>query len=87
MSQPDLDAVHDDAAIDAFAAILKEKMAASRLKGRGGWNRPHEVSHEALVEALDHHLQKGDPRDVALFCMMLHYHGWATRLPPTVEAA
>ncbi|UTU07973.1 hypothetical protein CcrC1_gp287 [Caulobacter phage C1] len=77
----------DNAAIDAFANVLKAKMAESRAKGRGGWHRPDEVSQQALVEALRHHLDKGDPRDVALFAMMLHYHGWSTSLDAPKEAA
>lgn len=66
----------DDAAVDAFAVVLKAKLADSRAKGRGGWHIPSEVSQDALVHALLHHVDKGDPRDVALFAMMLHYHGW-----------
>ncbi|AXQ69317.1 metal-dependent phosphohydrolase [Caulobacter phage CcrBL9] len=74
------DAAFDDQAIDAFAEALKVKMAQSRAKGRGGWSRPEEVSQAALVEALHHHVSKGDPRDVALFAMMLNYHGWSTAM-------
>ncbi|CAE6810826.1 hypothetical protein R69746_05610 [Paraburkholderia aspalathi] len=58
----------DDLAVDRFAAAMKEKMAAARAKGRGGWEK---CSPEYLTFLLREHVEKGDPRDVANFCMML----------------
>lgn len=58
----------DDLAVDAFARILKEKLRVSREKGRGGWET---CSPEVLSQMLREHVEKGDPRDVANFCMML----------------
>jgi hypothetical protein len=61
----------DDEAVDRFAVAMKEKMAAARAKGRYGW----QFSHPAyLSKLLREHVEKGDPRDVANFCMMLWHH-------------
>lgn len=62
----------DDIAVDAFAAAMKAKMAAARAKGRGGWET---CTPADLSRMLRDHVEKGDPRDVANFCMMLHHHG------------
>nr|WP_244125155.1 helix-turn-helix transcriptional regulator [Burkholderia gladioli] len=67
------DARHsDDIAVDAFAVEMKAKMAAARAKGRSGWET---CAPEDLSRMLREHVEKGDPRDVANFCMMLHHHG------------
>ncbi|WP_448130699.1 hypothetical protein [Stenotrophomonas rhizophila] len=67
----------DDAAVDAFADAMKAKMADARAKGRGGWEDPAQCSSEDLSRMLRDHVEKGDPRDVANFCMMLHQRGEA----------
>ena len=65
----------DDAAVDRFAAAMKEKLAEARAKGRGGWENKDECSAQTLSNMLRDHVGKGDPRDVANFCMMLHQRG------------
>lgn len=67
----------DDLAVDAFAAAMKAKMAEARAKGRGGWEDPAQCTAEDLSRMLRSHVEKGDPRDVANFCMMLHQRGEA----------
>ncbi|WP_242899122.1 hypothetical protein [Stenotrophomonas maltophilia] len=67
----------DDLAVDAFAAAMKAKMAEARAKGRGGWEDPAQCTAEDLSRMLRDHVEKGDPRDVANFCMMLHQRGEA----------
>ena len=67
----------DDAAVDAFAAAMKEKLAASRAKGRGGWNGDEPGMQQRLSDMLRTHVEKGDPRDVANFAMFLHQRGEA----------
>ena len=62
----------DDIAVDGFAAVMKAKMAASRGKGRFGWQT---ASSAHLTYLLVEHLEKGDPVDVANFAMMLHQNG------------
>jgi len=68
----------DDLAIDRFATALKTKMAEGRAKGRQGWETcpPAELSN-----MLRNHVEKGDPRDVALFCMMLWHQAAAIAVP------
>ncbi|MDR5801151.1 hypothetical protein [Caballeronia sp. LZ001] len=69
------EAIHPDAkAVDRFAQAMKEKMAAARAKGRGGWEQ---CSPDDLSRMLREHVDKGDPRDVANFCMMLWNNGAA----------
>jgi len=65
----------DNFHFDLFAARCKEKLAAARNKGRGGWDNPEVCSAEYLAELLVHHLTKGNSgtyEDIANFAMMLH---------------
>lgn len=62
----------DDETAEHFCAALKWKLADARNKGRGGWEL---CSPEELSQMLREHVEKGDPRDVANFCMFL----WAKR--------
>ncbi len=75
--QPVGDQHPDDLAVDEFAAAMKAKMAEARVKGRGGWEDPAQCTAEDLSRMLRNHVEKGDPRDVANFCMMLHQRGEA----------
>lgn len=72
-------AVHpDNAAVDRFAAAMKDKLAKAREKGRSGWNDPAQCSVEFLAKLLVEHLSKGNAgtfEDVANFAMMLHQRG------------
>ncbi|MDH0423687.1 hypothetical protein N7405_30365, partial [Delftia tsuruhatensis] len=73
-------AVHsDDVAVDRFAVEMKAKLAAARAKGRGGWET---CPPEVLSRMLREHADKGDPRDVANFCMFL----WSLGQPISVAA-
>jgi hypothetical protein len=76
----------DDVAVDAFAAAMKAKLAAARAKGRGGWQDKEDCSQQRLSDMLRAHVAKGDPRDVANFCMFLHQRGEAI-LPAEVAAS
>lgn len=72
----------DDQAVERFAQAMKEKMAAAREKGRHGW----QFSNPAyLSKLLREHVEKGDPRDVANFCMML-WHQQSAIAPPAKSA-
>lgn len=63
----------DDEAVDAFAEVMKAKLQRSREeKSRGGGQT---ASASRLTYHLLEHLEKGDPVDVANFCMMLHQNG------------
>jgi hypothetical protein len=58
----------DDAAVDRFAVAMKDKLAKAREKGRSGWET---CPPDDLSRMLREHVEKGDPRDVANFAMML----------------
>lgn len=64
----------DDYAVDRFAAAMKDKLAAARAKGRGGWETA-KCTQERLSTMLREHVEKGDPRDVANFCVFLWNRG------------
>ncbi len=66
----------DDVAVDNFAVAMKEKLAIARTKGRSGWE---ECDPAHLSAMLYEHVAKGDPRDVANFCMFL----WSLGQPIT----
>ena len=70
----------DNDAVDAFAVKMKAKMAVSRAKGREGWDDPARCSPDVLKRLLFAHAEKGDPVDVANFCMMLDHYGASTSL-------
>ena len=74
----------DDVAVEAFATAMKLKLAEARAKGRSGWNDKNECSQQLLSGMLRSHVDKGDPRDVANFCMFLYMRGEA--IIPTRDA-
>ncbi|MFS2103583.1 hypothetical protein [Ralstonia sp. Ralssp135] len=78
-AEPSGTAHPDDVAVDRFAAAMKEKLAQAREKGRGGWEQCDPVE---LSIMLREHVEKGDPRDVANFCMFL----WSLGKPITDAA-
>tara|TARA_R100000027_G_C2240344_1_gene91807 strand:- start:35 stop:979 length:945 start_codon:yes stop_codon:yes gene_type:complete len=68
----------DDIAVDKFSLAMKEKLSASREKGRGGWEDPEVCTATQLAEMLISHLEKGNGgtfQDIANFAMMLHQRG------------
>ncbi|RZS80613.1 hypothetical protein [Pigmentiphaga kullae] len=74
----------DNVAVNHFAAAMKEKLAQARTKGRSGW---HECHPADLSRMLREHVEKGDPRDVANFCMFLWSLGKPISAAPAVQAA
>lgn len=77
-SQPAHAAQHLDAiAVDTFAAAMNAKLSEARAKGRSGWQDKSACSQHSLSNMLREHVEKGDPRDVANFCMFLHQRGEA----------
>lgn len=75
------DAHSDDVAVDLFAAKMKAKLAAARAKGRNGWDDPTLCAADYLRTLLNEHVGKGDPVDVANFCMMLSHRDESTARP------
>ena len=73
----------DDIAVDKFASAMKEKLAAARSKGRGGWDDREDLEQH-LSNLLRAHVDKGDPRDVANFCCFLWNRGESICAAPAV---
>lgn len=71
----------DDAAVDAFAARMKAKLAKKRADGRDGWQTCAPID---LAQMLIDHIVKGDPVDVANFAMFL---GSLDVYPGSIRAA
>ncbi|KZC32621.1 MULTISPECIES: hypothetical protein [unclassified Rhodanobacter] len=65
----------DDIAVEDFARAMKAKLAAARSNGRGGWANTEPGMQQRLSDMLREHVAKGDPRDVANFCLFLHQRG------------
>lgn len=74
-------ALMDDAAVDRFAKAMKAKLAVARAKGRGGWDDKEDLEVH-LSNLLRGHVEKGDPVDVANFCMFLHQRGESIQPAP-----
>ena len=73
----------DDAMVEAAALAMREKLAAKRKEGRGGWE---EMSMGALNSMLVNHIAKGDPVDVLNFAAMIHARGGKTSLKKLAPA-
>lgn len=60
----------DDIAVDAFSVAMKIKLAKKRTEGKFGWQSSLWTT-EQISWQLWAHLNKGDPVDVANYCMFL----------------
>lgn len=76
----------DYLAVDHFAEAMKEKLAKKRNDGKSGWQYVDVCSTEFLSESLHRHVSKGDPIDVANFCMMLFTRGDTIKPHPPAVA-
>lgn len=65
----------DDISINNFSNQMKAKMLRSRQKGRDGWYDPERCAAADLVAQYREHLKKGDPVDIANYCMMIFTRG------------
>jgi len=63
---------HEFIAIERLSNAMILKLDKKRAEGRGGWQT---ASAETLSQMLINHVAKGDPVDVANFCMMLFMNG------------
>src|ERR1700733_11147365 len=61
----------DDRFVIKFAIAMSEKLDKKRAEGYDGWR--DECTPEFLAKSFLKHISKGDPVDVANFCMMLNY--------------
>jgi len=59
--------------VDEFASRMKAKLWRKYAEGYTGWN---EITEEYCLIMIDHHLEKGDPIDIANFAAFLwHIEG------------
>lgn len=68
--------------IQEFAAELYDKALKAQAKygfNELGWASPD--WQEELQRGIAEHLQKGDPRDVAIYSLFAWFHGWPTAAP------
>lgn len=68
-----------------FAKALAEKLHRSEQKygWSDGWK---DVGwQDKCLADFHHHINKGDPRDVAAYCAFMWYHGWPTRPAPAID--
>ena len=61
-------------AVDRFEADLLVRLLDKLVHGKRGWDAP-EWTRQEISTALRGHVDKGDPIDVAAYCMFLHYRG------------
>lgn len=62
----------DDAAVDRFAAAMKDKLREKRGENLDDWEDAAACTNAKLARMLVRHIAKGDPVDVANLAMMLH---------------
>jgi len=65
--------------VESFATALAEKLHRSEIKY--GWSDGWKDAdwQEKCLADFNHHIDKGDPRDVAAYCAFMWFHGWQTR--------
>lgn len=72
--------LHPDTAdlVERFAAALALKLYEAQVKHgyTNEWKRPDWQTHCRLE--MHHHIEKGDPRDVAAYCAFMWHHNWPT---------
>ncbi|WP_293797119.1 hypothetical protein [uncultured Pantoea sp.] len=62
----------------SFATALAEKLHLSEVKygWSDAWKNPG--WQDKCLADFNHHIGKGDPRDVAAYCAFMWFHGWTT---------
>ena len=69
------DAEADSIGVRRFAKAMAVKLTDKRAEGRGGWHRPPSNGYGTGIARLRRmmlaHIEKGDPVDIANFCMMI----------------
>jgi hypothetical protein len=54
-----------------FQEAMLKKLGIKRAEGKYGWNDPDVCSTQDLAVWLEEHFNKGDPVDIANYCMMI----------------
>lgn len=61
--------------VSLLADAMKDKLDKKRAQGFRSGFRKDVLTQGEISELLREHVEKGDPVDVANFCMMLHARG------------
>ncbi|MCR8998695.1 hypothetical protein [Rahnella perminowiae] len=72
--------LHPDTAklVIDFASALADKLHKAEIKYGYSDKWKNKYRREGCLKAFHEQLTKGDPRDVANYCMFMWYHGWST---------
>lgn len=62
----------DETGLHRFLRAMSRKLAKTRAKGRAGWQDLNAVTDDVLAKQLVDCVAKGDPVDIANYCMFLH---------------
>jgi hypothetical protein len=65
--------------VGRFSMALLKKLRLAQANGRSGWEL--DDWEKQCQQGLLHHVEKGDPRDVAAYCAFMWHHGWVTAAP------
>ena len=74
-------------ALNGFMGALRDKLIAAQVKHgvTDEWRR--EDWKEECQEQLQEHVDKGDPRDVAIYALFCWARGWKTSEPNGVDVS
>lgn len=71
--------------MQSFATALASKMFMAEVKFRAEHGHDFDVDEwreahwkDQCLAGFKEHLAKGDPIDIAAYCLFMHYHGWST---------
>ncbi len=72
--------LHPDTAklVIDFASALADKLHKAEIKYGYSDKWKNKYWQDGCLKAFHEHLTKGDPRDVANYCMFMWYHDWST---------
>lgn len=67
--------------LEGFSRILVAKLMQNEQKHKFGFSWKKSDWKEQLQRDLPEHVEKGDPRDVAIYAMFAWFHNWPTASP------
>ena len=67
--------IHELCVLFADALSSKLRKAEGKYNWRGAWKNPDWQAN--LAKQIRHHIDKGDPLDVAAYCAFAWHHGWS----------
>ncbi|QHV99249.1 hypothetical protein [Spirosoma endbachense] len=71
--------------LNGFMRALLEKLIANERKYKFGWAWQESDWEEQLQRDLVKHIEKGDPRDTAIFSLFAWHHQWRTGPAPETD--